>query len=192
MKENAEYATRIIPLLHRNHSIDSFKGGEKAKETCGIFVNNYEPLNGQHLLFTGKTGVGKTHLAVSIYKELITQNKIESENVKFVTAPELLLEIKKTFNGASVMTESDVIDKYSNADLLILDDLGSEKATEFAIQSLYLVIDRRIRNMKPIVITTNLSLKEIEEKLDARIASRLASMKVVEISMPDYRKKRGR
>ena len=190
MKENAEYAARIIPLLHRNHSIDSFKGGEKAKEECRNFINNYEPLNGQHLLFTGKTGVGKTHLAIAIYRELIAQDKIASTTVRFVTAPELLLEIKKTFNGPSTMTESDIIDKYSDADLLILDDLGSEKATEFAIQSLYLVIDRRCRNMKPIIITTNLSLKEIEEKLDARIASRLSGMKVVEISMPDYRKKR--
>ena len=192
MKENMEWAMRIVPRIHRDCSIDSFqdRNGEKAKEMCKGFISNYNPISGRSILFTGETGVGKTHLAVAIYRELIVQGKVVSENVKFVTAPELLLEIKKTFTDSSITTESDVIDRYSNADLLILDDLGSEKTTEFAIQSLYLVIDRRNRNMRPTIITTNLSLKEIEEKLDARIASRLSSMKVVEINMPDYRKKR--
>ena len=88
-------------------------------------------------------------------------------------------------------TESDVLDKYSSCELLILDDLGSEKTSDFTIQSLYLIIDRRYRNLKPTIITTNLTLPEIGEKIDARIASRLSEMKVIEINMPDYRKKRG-
>jgi DNA replication protein DnaC len=73
---------------------------------------------------------------------------------------------------------------------LCLDDLGAEKTTEYAITTLYLIIDRRIRNEMQTIITTNLSLDEIEATLGARIASRLAEMKIIKINMPDYRKKR--
>jgi DNA replication protein DnaC len=83
-----------------------------------------------------------------------------------------------------------VIRDLCHHDLLVLDDLGAEKTTEFAITTLYIIIDRRIRDAKRTIITTNLSLKEIEDKLDARIASRLSGMQNVKISMPDYRKKR--
>lgn len=51
-------------------------------------------------------------------------------------------------------------------------------------------IDRKIRDAKRTIITTNLSLKEIEEKLDARIASRLSGMQNIKINMPDHRKRR--
>ena len=74
-------------------------------------------------------------------------------------------------------TEQDVLDKYSKCDLLLLDDLGSEKVSDFTIQSLYLVIDRRNRDLRPTIVTTNLSLEEIETQIDARMASRLADMK---------------
>ena len=150
------------------------------------------------ILFTGKTGCGKTHLAVAIIRELVKRAWVHE--IRFITAPELLLEIRATFRPASrkyddggrceADTEQDVLDKYSKCDLLILDDLGAEKVSDFTIQSLYLVIDRRNREMRPTIVTTNLSLEEIETLIDARMASRLSDMKVIKLTMPDYRKKR--
>jgi len=75
-------------------------------------------------------------------------------------------------------------------DFLIIDDLGAEKSTEFSITTLYIILDRRIRELKTTIITTNLSMSQIEEHLGARIASRLSEMKNIKINMPDHRKRR--
>jgi DNA replication protein DnaC len=202
-----------IPVKFIRYSFDDFQGGDVIKKICDEFIERYKRNVIQYdggvkvdhgilnypgsILLTGGTGSGKTHIAISILRELIKLNKIYRSNVCFITAPEFLLEIRNTFNKKVVdfdehepKTEEEIIDKYAGCELLILDDLGAEKSSDFAIQSLYLLIDRRNRNLKPTIITTNLSLKEIEEKLDARIASRLSDMKVIKINMPDYRKKR--
>lgn len=117
-------------------------------------------------------------------------SEYEGERVGlFVTVPELLLEIRKSF-GKEDQDESKIVDKYSNVSLLILDDLGAEKCSEWAEATLYIIIDRRNRDEMMTIVTSNLSLPEIEQHLGARIASRLSDMKVINIKMPDYRKKR--
>lgn len=204
----------FLPLKFRNFSFETFKGSDEIKKILlkysDSFVRDIQYINGRSLfdsgllqypgsvLFLGKTGCGKTHLAISIVRELIKRNAIH--DVCFITAPELLLEIRATFKPSArkfndsgqceADTESDVLDKYSNCELLVLDDLGAEKVSDFTIQSLYLVIDRRNRNLKPTLVTTNLSLEEIETLIDARMASRLADMKVIKLNLPDYRKLR--
>jgi len=199
-----------VPKKFLDRSLDNFIGSDQIKKVCMEYVNGFErektekALFGKLLkhpgsiLFTGKTGCGKTHLAVAILRELV--KRLDAYEFCFITAPELLLEIRATFkphakkyNDAGQCeadTEQDVLDKYSKCELLILDDLGAEKVSDFTIQSLYLVIDRRNRNLRPTIVTTNLSLEEIETQIDARMASRLADMKVVKLTMPDYRKKR--
>lgn len=192
IRESLEWTLKPIPKLYWHCTFESFIiDDDKMKMECLDFIDRYLDLP-SHIFFTGPTGCGKTHIAISIYRELARRNRIGSENVKFVTGPEFLLRIRRTFNPGYTgnETEGGIIDEYSEAELLILDDLGSEKTSEFAVQSLYLLIDRRIRNVKPMIVTTNLSLDQIEEKLDARIASRLQTMKIVEINLPDYRKKR--
>lgn len=199
----------FVPKKFLDRSLDSFEGAENVKKVCLEYVGDFECEVSQYLygkrikkpgsiLFTGKTGCGKTHLAVAIIRELV--KRAWAHEIKFITAPELLLEIRATFRPSirkyddggrcEADTEQDVLDKYSKCDLLLLDDLGSEKVSDFTIQSLYLVIDRRNRDLRPTIVTTNLSLEEIETQIDARMASRLADMKVVKLTMPDYRKKR--
>jgi len=87
-------------------------------------------------------------------------------------------------------TEEEIVNFYSDMDFLIIDDLGAEKSTEFSITTLYIILDRRIRELKTTIITTNLSMSQIEEHLGARIASRLSEMKNIKINMPDHRKRR--
>ena len=210
-----QYMNHTIPRKFIDRSLDNFIGSEPIKKLCldysRGFVRKMIVANGRvigdqglkeypgSILFIGKTGCGKTHLAIAIVRELVKRNAIW--DVKFITAPELLLEIRATFKPNSKKfndygqceadTESDVLEKYAQCELLILDDLGAEKVSDFTIQSLYLVIDRRNRELKPTIVTTNLSLEEIETLIDARMASRLADMTVVKLTMPDYRKKRG-
>lgn len=166
-----------IPKAYRDCTFDSFQGNDK-------LVQGLKKLDdaGCDIVLHGSTGCGKTHLAIAMM-----QNKPDAV---FTTAPELLLSIRSSFSGNSFENEAYIIDKFASPEILVLDDLGAEKTTEFAITTLYIIIDRRLRDAKRTIITTNLTLKEIEEKLDARIASRLAGMQIVKISMPDYRKRR--
>lgn len=182
-----------IPKKHINSSFDNFQGGEVAKKICSEAVKKRDSV-----FLTGFTGCGKTHLAVAMLRQKVENNPIELEPDRFyqdetscifVTAPELLLEIRQTFNNSN-LSEAKVVDKYTKVPLLVLDDLGAEKTTEWAESTLYIIIDRRNREEMWTIVTSNLELDDIERCLGARIASRLSDMKVVKLKLPDYRKKR--
>lgn len=147
----------------------------------------------QGLYIVGQRGVGKTHLATAILKDHIL-NHPKGYGIDYKLLPDmisvtdLIMRIKATFAKDSEESEEGVLDHYSNCKTLILDDLGTEKPTEWAVSTLYLIVDRRYRDMRKTIITSNLSLKEIAERLDDRIASRLAEMcKVIQITGKDRR-----
>jgi DNA replication protein DnaC len=142
-----------------------------------------------NLLITGKTGCGKTHLSIALLYELIKNDRDAGRTIKFVPAIELLLEIRRSFND-NLITEFEIVKRYTGYDLLILDDLGAEKISDWTISTLYLILNNRYNNLKPIIITSNLSITEIEQQIGARIASRLAEGRVINVTMPDYRKRR--
>ena len=168
-----------IPKLYTICGFETFRGNDKvvtAIKTAAMKKN--------HIVLIGGTGCGKTHLAISALKEYGGHYK------GFCPTQEVLLNIRESFRPNSKESEADIIDQYTEYDVLVLDDLGAEKTSEYSITTLYLIIDRRLRDCMPTIITTNLTLTEIEEKLSARIASRLSAMTVFKINMPDYRKKR--
>ena len=185
------------PAKYFNSTFENFIGNEK-------LIDELKKHETGNLVLYGNTGCGKTHLAIAMMRQAVITdiNRIlelkwvcdvrpKILTPRFIPAPELLLEIRQSFRDDSPTSEADVIKKYCEAGLLVLDDLGSEKTSEYSITTLYIIIDRRDRELLPTIITTNLSQKEVEEKLGARIASRLAGMKNIKINMPDYRKKRG-
>lgn len=190
-----------IPPKFENYSLDNFEGNEPLVERIRKFSNGGMVLN-------GKTGAGKTHLSVSIIRNLYYQKWIDhcNANIKrfedgepiehrysftaaFITVPDFLLEIRDTFKSGCNETEGSTIEKYSRFSLLVLDDLGSEKPSEHTIMALYNLIDHRDRELKDTVITTNLTLPQIDERLNSRIASRLSAWDWIEIGMSDYRKR---
>jgi DNA replication protein DnaC len=194
-KEHPEEILAIwgVPSKHLCSSFGSFEGGETAKKICSEASKNLESV-----LLTGPTGCGKTHLAVAMLRQKIENSAVELEpghyyqdktKALFVTVPELLLEIRQTFNNPNLL-EGKVVDKYSKVSLLVLDDLGAEKTTDWSESALYIIIDRRNREEMWTIVTSNLELKDIERYLGARIASRLSDMKIINLKLPDYRKKR--
>jgi len=164
-----------VPKLYSGCTLDNYNGNEK-------LVNELKKEK-ENIVLRGNTGSGKTHLAIAI---LTMQTLMDS---RFVTVPDLLLKIRSSFNGGPE-TEDEIIREFSSIPVLILDDLGAEKTSEFAITTLYIILDRRIRDCRKTIITTNLSQEEIESTFGARIASRLSCMENIKINMPDYRKKR--
>jgi DNA replication protein DnaC len=179
---------------HLSCSFENYQGGEKIKAVCKEFLHT--PFD---LVLSGGAGSGKTHLAVAVLRELVRLCKIldgtdgwckHDRKGCFVSVPELLAKIRATYSDPNG-DEERLIDTYASVKYLVLDDLGAEKSTEWSISTLYLIIDRRYREMLPTIVTTNLTVDEIGQGLSRRIASRLASGKVITIKAPDYRMKRG-
>ena len=173
-------------------SFKTFKGAEKVKDVCKSIVETPESV-----VLTGDIGSGKTHLAVAMLRELVECGKVVNKGMYglhmgaiFITVPDLLLIIRSGFNDGSRQTEEDFVDQYAKAPFLVLDDLGAEKSTEWAVATLSAIIDRRYRELLPTIYTTNLTLDEIGSQLSRRIASRMADAKIIKLSMPDYRRKR--
>lgn len=166
-------------------SFDSYEGKPQIIAACRSCAAN--PFD---LVLTGDTGTGKTHLAVGVLRELVRNGRIRyADDARFVPVPELLADIRACYRPGGP-DERDIMDRYSRLKYLVLDDLGAEKTSEWSISTLYLIIDRRYRDMRPTIVTTNLSMKEIPAILGQRISSRLTGGKIIEIKAGDYRARR--
>lgn len=119
-----------------------------AKEYADNFA--YHQARGDGLYIEGTNGTGKTHLAAAIALQLIH----EGVPVICKTSSDLLLDIKKSFDGDGVR-ESDVLDIYKRVDLLIIDDLGKEQCSDWSMSTLYSILNDRYEDMKPTIVTTN-------------------------------------
>lgn len=148
------------------------------------FTKTYSPTTRRGIYFYGLPGSGKTHLASGIANDLLLKGR-----PRFTTSPELLLHIRKTYSTGN--SDEEYIDRMSYSKLLIIDDLGSEKPTEWVLETLFVIIDRRYTNYLPTIFTSNYSLDQLKERLGYRIASRIAEMtEVVELRPVDYRIKK--
>ncbi|WP_227766254.1 ATP-binding protein [Zhaonella formicivorans] len=144
----------------------------KASKTFVADVLNNKPTKG--ILFCGPVGSGKTFLAASIANALITHGK----EVLFAVVPDLLDEIRSAYFQQPEQGNNELLltDAARKAEILILDDLGAHNYTEWTINKLYSIINYRVNNGLPLVVTTNLELAELEEKLGLRITSRLLQL----------------
>lgn len=129
-----------------NINVYNEKSVEIAKDFIDKIIKN-DATDG--LIITGKSGVGKTHLAASIAKKLIENDKI----VLMGRLNALLDMIKETFKD-NTKSEKELIDLYSNVDMIIIDDLGTERISQWVLEKFYTIIENRIENKLPIIITT--------------------------------------
>ena len=169
--------------------------GADMKNMPKSYKTVYKDLNeGRGLYIYGPRGVGKTYFASALAKVPIWTPPRTRVGVDrrifplFVSVPEFLMEIKNTFRKGSQRKEEDVLSMYSDAYILILDDLGVEKPSDWVAETLYVLINRRYEDMRRTIITSNIALPELSMRLDDRIASRIAEMcKVVIMKGEDRR-----
>lgn len=143
----------------------------------------------------GPNGTGKTTMAIYMLLQEAKMSYIYRHGgfkIAFITTSELLLKFRETYTKNSDISEKEILDTYSNVDLLVLDDFGVEKTTDWSYQMLYILINRRYENMKKTIITSNFTLEQLAEKLgDDRIPSRIQGMcKMIQMTGTDRRAKK--
>lgn len=132
---------------------------------CREYVINFGP-NSPNLLFSGNAGLGKTHLTMAIVSGVIEKGFLPV----YGSAENLFSAVEtEKFSGEGRGNYETML----NCDLLVIDDLGAEMATAFTKSVLYNLVNTRLLSNRPTIINTNLSMREIEQRYSARVASRL-------------------
>ena len=136
-------------------------GSETAYKVAVKYVKTFKEWNGESLMLWGEPGNGKTPLAAAIVNELSKKGYI----VVFQSVPELLQRIRSTFNSENKENETQIMRALLECDLLILDDIGAEKTTEWVEEKLFNIIDGRYRKELPTLYTSNLEPKELKNQV---------------------------
>lgn len=127
------------------------------------------------LIIYGNIGYEKTYLAACIANKMIEQNKI----VLMEKSSSIIDKIKESFNK-NELSENEITELYSNVDMLIIDDFGSENLSKWALEKLYKIISNRYDNELPIVITTRYNKEQLIEQLSTENDTEIAD-EIVEV-----------
>ena len=177
------FFTKGIALMGKNkHPVEcSCQRTEREKQEALIsrqmhhahrYVEQWQTVRTENLglLLWGGVGTGKSFLAGCIANALMAQEV----PVRMTNFAHILNELNNSFSG-----RNEVVDRLCRYPLLIIDDFGMERSTEYALEQIYNIVDSRYRSRKPLIVTTNLTLDEIRHPQDtahARIYDRLLEM----------------
>ena len=187
-----------IPAQFASAKLSDFKGGEEFYR----YHDNYKKTgDGEILTVMGPTGVGKTRLLYAFYKESLLDRWGNNMNAENIGDPEVLDKLIVHYAPDlfdDMRSDSDTGRKrqwdlgHMN-EVLLLDDIAAEKETDFSRARLTRLIHDRELHARPTVLTTNLSIEELEERLDPRAFSRIAAGVLLSLdSVTDHRRKEGK
>ncbi|MFA5186469.1 MAG: ATP-binding protein [Patescibacteria group bacterium] len=169
-----------FPSASEHMTFEKFKRTPALEEAYQAALAVADGSETRWLTLMGDTGCGKTHLAVAICRRWLSRDKL----ARFAYVPLLLEELKRGFGEGGDGSYWQRWDQFLHIPLLVLDDLGVEKPTEWVQERLNILADYRLMNGLPLVVTSNLRMEEVNR----RIASRLdRGGRVVTIDSPPYR-----
>jgi DNA replication protein DnaC len=184
-----------IPKRYEHCDLDSYLPNHESQKKAKIYVQRFlekYPQIDVGLLFLGTCGVGKTHLAVALLKQVI---KDKGDGGIFYDFRDLLREIQASWNSISQTSELEVLRPVLEAKILVLDELGANKPTEWVRDTIAHIINCRYNDKRLTIFTSNYldtPTKQGEEALKDRIGVRLRSRlfemcREVEIHGVDFR-----
>ena len=154
----------MMPKLLQDASFDSFrvtKHNKRALEICKRYVDQFDVMveKNQGLLFYGDVGTGKSYAAACIANALLMDQK----PVIMTSFVRLLAEMQEKSEDSRIL-----LDRLNRATLVVFDDLGAERGTDYALERVYSIVDQRYQAQLPTIYTTNLSLPEMDRETDLR------------------------
>ncbi len=141
------------------------------------------------MLVHGPSGAGKTHVAAAIANRCIERG----EPALFVVVPDLLDHLRAAYNPNAELSYDVLFEQVRNAPVLILDDLGTQNATQWAQEKLFQLLNHRYNSQLPTVVTTNLSIDRLDERLRMRLTDPAitrvyyveAASRAIDVNLPD-------
>jgi DNA replication protein DnaC len=199
------FAAADIPRRYEHCELSNFdilssadRSTERAKLIAEKFVEEYPMPQPFGLLFMGPQGVGKTHLAAGIIKELMRRKSVAC---LFCTFPELLKSIQNSYNPVSQASELSLLAPVLDTEVLVLDELGAQNPSAWVRDTVGYVLNYRYNDNKVTIVTTNYQDREeregakvgatdsLAQRIGDRIRSRLFEMcKTIKMDGIDYRK----
>src|SRR5260370_1520282 len=205
--QTPDHRTRLfqaarIPPRYQHCTIQNYVTGDNetakwvAKIEADRIINDFLISDGRGLLFVGAVGVGKTDVAVALLQELIQRYQVRGLFYQFGA---LLRRIQDSYNPVSQSSELKVLEPVFEAEVLVLDELGASKPTDWVRDTMMQIINARYNDKRLTIFTTNYSDQRknekyatelLEDRIGVALRSRLYEMcKTVEIEGEDYRRR---
>jgi len=161
----------------QDYRFDNDNGSVRQLEQARRYVEHWKQMQEQNLglLFWGKPGTGKTFAAGCIANALLETEGMHVPTVKMTTFGTILNKLP----GMTAQDKEWYLRSFLSCDLLILDDFGTERQTDYAREQIFHIIDGRYLSCRPLIVTTNLSLQELKHPKDlaqARICDRILEL----------------
>jgi DNA replication protein DnaC len=185
----------LIPTRYKNCTLESLRPYNESLRQGVVrarrFIDEY-PVVERGLLLLGLAGVGKTHIAVGTLKEIVRKT---GATAIFYDTRDLLRTIRGTYDPVARASEVSILRPVMDAELLVLDDLGAERPTDWVEETMNLIVNTRYNERRATIFTSNyLDIPDIEDpnsllsRIGFRMRSRLHEMcSIVEIDAGDYR-----
>ncbi len=171
-----------------NKRLKDIKDGSNLFRDCQKYVDDWVQMKAQGFgfYFWGNIGAGKTHTAAAIANELMEKKMVE---VLFLNMPEAVTRVKKTFDSDLKTEDARLFERMKEVEMLVLDDLGVEKNSDWLTDQIYQVVDHRWKNKKPMIVTTNISIEDLGVIYKPQVASRICGCcKSIKFTNKDRRK----
>lgn len=162
-----------VPEVLLGANFDNFSVSDELRAEMQAYVASFKDVGAKGYYLNGSVGTGKSHLAAAITRALVEKRIIGSAYFAYV--PKFFDEIRNNFDRP-VEERDEFMRRVLQCDLLVMDDLGAERTTEWVRDQLGIIIHMRWANQKPVLVTSNRTLEEYRELLGERAYSRLRSL----------------
>ena len=189
MVREKHFAGAKLPGRHANSGFREYQahndGQKNAKSGCVKFAREFLEGNVRNLIMVGRTGTGKTHLACAVARNVLNKQKY----ARYITSEDMANEIANSWKRESNDSEEHAIYRFTEYDLLILDEYGLHDRFENRLQLVHKVLYSRYDEGKSTMLISNMTLAELQKDLGDRLWSRFQhdGLTLIECNWADQR-----